>query len=158
LVGPFLLFAQSVLLAGAVRDFGGGRIAMTLAALFFQLTIAGLALAVVITPDTPLLFFAVLTLRLLAGIAAGGPAWLWLGVGLAGGGAMLSKYTALFLGLGVLGWLLSSPGRREAWRGPWVWSAGALAALVFSPVVIWNEQNGWISFFKQGGRAGVAYS
>lgn len=158
LFGPLLVFAESVLLAGAVRDLGGGRIAMTLAALFFQLTIAGLAIAVVITPDTPLLFFAVLTLRLLAAVAAGGPASLWLGVGLAGGAAMLSKYTALFLGVGILGWLLSSPKRREAMRGPWVWLAGALAGLVFSPVVIWNAQNGWISFFKQGGRAGVAYS
>jgi 4-amino-4-deoxy-L-arabinose transferase-like glycosyltransferase len=158
LFGPFLLFAESVLLAGTVRDLGGGRLAMTLAALFFQLTLAGLAIAVVMTPDTALLFFAVLTLRLLAAIVAGGPASLWLGVGLAGGAAMLSKYTALFLGLGILGWLLSSSNRRAALRGPWVWSAAVVAGLVFSPVVVWNEQNGWVSFAKQGGRAGVAYS
>jgi len=158
LFGPFFVFAESILLAGAVRDFGGGRSAMILAALFFQLTLAGLAIAVVITPDTPLLFFAVLTLRLLAAITAGGPATLWLGVGAAGGAAMLSKYTAVFLGLGILGWLLSSPKRRQALRRPWIWSAAALAGLLFSPVVVWNQENGWVSFVKQGGRAGAPYS
>ena len=31
-----------------------------------------------------------------------------------------------------------------------------VALLVFSPVLIWNAQNGWISFAFQGGRAGGA--
>ncbi|MGC8641340.1 MAG: glycosyltransferase family 39 protein, partial [Isosphaeraceae bacterium] len=77
--------------------------------------------------------------------------WFW--VGLAWGGAMLSKYHAIFLPAGTLLFLiLSSPGRRVLVRpGPYL--AVGIGFLVFSPVVLWNARHGWISFLFQGGRA-----
>jgi hypothetical protein len=55
---------------------------------------------------------------------------------------------------GVVVWLLAVPGLRP-WLGrPWPWLAAVIAGLVFAPVVAWNAGHGWVSFLKQGGRAG----
>ncbi len=81
------------------------------------------------------------------------PALPWLWVGLAWGGAMLSKYHGIFLPIGTaLYFLLHRPARRWLTRpGPYAAALGALA--VFSPVIIWNATHGWASFLFQGGRA-----
>jgi 4-amino-4-deoxy-L-arabinose transferase-like glycosyltransferase len=157
LLGPFTLFATTLFLMATVRDLGGGRRAMVLAGLFSELTVAAQALGVVMTPDTPLLFFTALTLRLLAAMVAGGPAWLWLAAGVAGGGALLSKYTAVLIGLGIVIWMLAVPARRRQLATVWPWAGAALALAVFSPVLIWNARNDWLSFFKQGGRTAVSF-
>ena len=77
--------------------------------------------------------------------------WVW--VGLAWGGAMLSKYHGVFLPMGTaLFLLLHRPARRWlAHPGPYL--AQCVALLVFSPVIIWNATHEWASFLFQGGRA-----
>ncbi len=157
LLGPFSVFFSTLLLMGATRDFGGDARAMTFAGLFSELTIAAQALGVLMTPDTPLLLFSALTLRLLAALSAGGRSSLWLAVGLAAGAALLSKYTAVFIGLGILVWLLAAPARRRWLATIWPWAGGLVAAAVFSPVLVWNAGNGWMSFAKQGGRTAVPF-
>jgi 4-amino-4-deoxy-L-arabinose transferase-like glycosyltransferase len=83
-------------------------------------------------------------------VAAG---W-WVGAGLCAGLALFSKYTAVLV-LGGMGlYLLTSPVHRH-WLGrPEPWVAMLIAALVFSPVVVWNATHGWASFAFQGDRAG----
>lgn len=152
LLGPVALFAGTLLLMAAVRDFGGDRRAMALAGLFNELTVAAQAVGVIMTPDTPLLFFSILVLRILAAIVAGGPNWLWLALGAAGGMALLSKYTAILLALGIVIWLLTLPERRRMLATAWPWAGAVIAAVLFAPVVIWNYQNDWVSFAKQGAR------
>ncbi len=77
----------------------------------------------------------------------------WLLVGLAWGGAMLSKYHGIFLPMGTALYLiLHRPARRWLTHtGPYI--AMAVALVVFSPVIIWNATHGWASFLFQGGRA-----
>lgn len=158
LLGPIAVLLSGLLIAGSVRDLGGGRRAMVLALLFTELTIAANALAVIMTPDTPLLLFSALTLRLLARFIAGGSRWLWLAVGIAGGLALLSKYTAVMLGLGIGLWLLLVPERRRLFLTPWPWLGAGLALLVFAPVLVWNAAHGWVSFLKQGTRTLIAFT
>jgi hypothetical protein len=68
---------------------------------------------------------------------------------------LASKYTG-FLLLGGIGlWLLLLPGARVWLRRPWPWAGLLLAFLVFSPVLLWNADHGWVSFIKQGGRTGA---
>lgn len=157
LLGPFSVFFSTLLMMGAARDFGGDARAMTFAGLFSELTIAAQALGVLMTPDTPLLVFTALVLRLLAALAAGGRPSLWLAVGLSAGAALLSKYTAVFIGLGIVIWLLAVPARRRWLATIWPWAGGLVAAVVFSPVLVWNAGNGWMSFAKQGGRTAVPF-
>jgi hypothetical protein len=112
-----------------------------------------------LVPDMPLQLFLLSAAWAMAEIlfgpvrSAGRTVALWLAVGVALGLAGLSKYSAAFAPLGFLGFLLGSPKHRR-----WLWDPrpylAALAALaIFSPAIIWNHQNGWLSFSFQASRA-----
>jgi len=77
----------------------------------------------------------------------------WIGVGLAWGCGMLSKYHAIFLPAGVLLYIAMEPKARGWLRRPGPYVAAAVGILVFSPVIIWNASHGWVSFLFQAGRA-----
>ncbi len=105
-------------------------------------------------PDGPLLFFWLLTLdRLAAAFEEPDRLRLWAMVGLAWGGAMLSKYHAVFLPAGALLYILAEPSARRVLRKPGPYLAGAVGLVAFSPVIAWNASHGWASFAFQGSRA-----
>ena len=105
-------------------------------------------------PDGPLLFFWLLTLdRLAASFEDPDRLRNWAGVGLAWGGAMLSKYHAIFLPAGALLYILAEPSARRVLRRPGPYLAAAIGLAAFSPVIAWNASHGWASFAFQGGRA-----
>jgi 4-amino-4-deoxy-L-arabinose transferase-like glycosyltransferase len=155
LLGPLAIALGSVLLADAgERLFPGRRAGLVAAALLNATLLLGVG-AVTMTPDTPLLFFWVAALWALARLLRDGHgAWL-LAFGLFGGLALDSKYTAVFLGLGVLLWLLIVPTARAWLRTPYPWLAALIAAAGFAPVVVWNASHDWVSFVRQGGRTGA---
>ena len=132
-----------------------GPLAGFLAALALNLTgYYGLAASTFALPDGPLLFFWLLTIdRLMIAIEAPGQTVPWVWVGLAWGGAMLSKYHAVFLPAGTFLFLLLNPSMRRLLKRPGPYLAIGLGLLVFSPVVFWNARHGWVSFLFQGGRA-----
>jgi 4-amino-4-deoxy-L-arabinose transferase-like glycosyltransferase len=105
-------------------------------------------------PDGPLLFFWLLTLdRLASAFEEPGRTWPWVGVGLAWGCALLSKYHAVFLPAGAFLYILLEPSARRALLRPGPYLALAIGLAVFSPVIAWNASHGWASFAFQGGRA-----
>jgi len=68
--------------------------------------------------------------------------WLWLGV-VIGLGA-LNKYSMFMFPLGLcVGMLLSAERRQFLTRWPWI--AGAIAAFIFLPHMVWEIHNGWPS-------------
>jgi 4-amino-4-deoxy-L-arabinose transferase-like glycosyltransferase len=157
LLGPLSVALGSVLLARAAAALVPDRPGCgPWAAALLNATLALGVGAVVMTPDTPLLFFWTLALWALARLHRDGDANWWLLVGLAAGLALASKYTAALLGLGILLWLLASPPARRWFRSWQLWAGGALALAAFAPVLAWNAAHGWASFAKQGGRAGDA--
>jgi len=106
--------------------------------------------SIVMTPDSPLLFFWICAMAALAQIVAGRSGWWWLAVGLFTGAALASKYTALLLAVAIVLWLLASERR---WLGrPEPYLGGLVALAVFAPVLWWNIAHGWRSFAKQGER------
>lgn len=158
LLGPLAAALGVVLLADAGRAlFPAHRGAGLRAALLLSATPLLGAGAVLATPDTPLLFFWTLTLWALAHVPPAssqrGGGWFLL-AGLAAGCALDAKYTAAFLPLGVLLWLLLCPSRRGWLARPAPWLAALLALAVFAPVIGWNLAHGGASFLKQGGRLG----
>lgn len=107
---------------------------------------------VIMTPDSPLLFFWTATLWAMARIAAGGGGFWWLAGGLFGGLALDSKYTALLLWTGVGLWVLLVPAVRP-WLRRWQpWAACGIGFLMFAPVLAWNAMHGWAGLARQGGR------
>ncbi len=105
-------------------------------------------------PDGPLLFFWLLTLdRLDLALKAPERTGRWLLVGLAWGGALLSKYHAIFLPMGMFVYLAMTPAPRRILRMPGPYLAALVGMTMFLPVIGWNAGHHWASFAFQGGRA-----
>jgi Dolichyl-phosphate-mannose-protein mannosyltransferase len=157
---PFALMtiAINVPLYGLTRRLSGpGAALWTLfafnAAPYFVLWPDG-----VILPDTPMFLFLCTATWIVAEILFGpqrsraGLAGLWLAAGVAFGLAGLSKYSAAFGPLGLAGFLLFSPRHRHWLWNPLPYLGGAAAFAVFSPVLIWNLEQHWVSFTFQSDR------
>ena len=108
--------------------------------------------SIIMTPDNPLLFFSTIALWSLVRFALAPTGNWWLLVGLAGGAALLSKYTAGLLAISIALWLVLTPQLHRWLMRPWPWIGALIAAVAFLPVLIWNAGHGWASFSKQGGR------
>jgi Dolichyl-phosphate-mannose-protein mannosyltransferase len=108
-----------------------------------------------VLPDGPLLFFSLLTLWALTEALVGQPGrlWPWIWVGLAWGGALLSKYHAVFVPTAALLYILATPNARRFLRSPGPYIAVAIGLVGFLPVIVWNARNDWASFSFQGDRA-----
>ncbi len=152
LLGPLSVALGSILLADATdRLFPDRQPGIIAAALLNATLLLGIG-AVIMTPDTPLLFFWTAALWATARLLDGGrPAW-WLAIGLFAGCALVSKYTAALFWIGIGLWLCWVPALRHWWRSAWLWAGTALGGAIFLPVVWWNAMHGWASFLRQGGR------
>jgi 4-amino-4-deoxy-L-arabinose transferase-like glycosyltransferase len=155
-LGFVALFAGSTWLMARLTERFYGAKAGVFAALALNVTAYhGLAASTFALPDGPLLFFWLLTLERLAAAveSPGGKLGPWVGVGLAWGGALLSKYHAVFLPAGALLYVVLDREARRWLRRPGPYVAVALGALLFTPVLWWNATHHWASFLFQGGRA-----
>ena len=156
LLGPAAAALGSFLLYRAGTDLFPDRTGAGLvAAGLLNATLLFGAGSVIMTPDTPLLFFWGLGLFALARVLATGKGRWWLLAGLAGGFALDSKYTGLLFFVAVGLWLVWSRAGRPWLRRPEPWLGLGLALLLFVPVLTWNALHHWVSFAKQGGRVGT---
>jgi hypothetical protein len=118
---------------------------------FFTLSAGGW-----MVPDGPLLFFLLAAALILANAFFGknppSPWRTWILAGISIGFAALSKYQTLLFGFSVLLYLVSVPERRNVLLHPAPWIGGLIALAIFSPVLFWNAEHGWVSFAYQGGR------
>ena len=108
--------------------------------------------AIVITPDAPLVACWAGTLYYLHQSLIKGKAWSWLGAGIFFGLGLVSKYTIVLLGPAVFLFMLVDREARHWFRRPHPYLAALLAFAVFSPVIIWNYENEWVSFLFQSQR------
>jgi 4-amino-4-deoxy-L-arabinose transferase-like glycosyltransferase len=152
LLGPFAAALASWMLFDAARALFPGTQAGIVAVLLLNASLLLGVGTVIMTPDSPLLFFWTATLWAVARVAAGGSGMWWLVAGVAGGLALDSKYTAFFQWLGVGLWVLLVPAA-QGWLRRWQpWAASIAGLALFAPVVCWNATHGWASFARQGGR------
>lgn len=154
LLGPLSAALGSILLWDATECLFPSRHSGLVAAVLWNATLLAGVGAVIMTPDTPLLFFWTAAMWAAARLLRSNRSVWWLAIGLFAGLAMASKYTALMLWIGIGLWLLAVPSQRHWWRSPMLWGGTALGVLEFLPVVVWNAQHHWASFLRQGGRMG----
>ena len=152
IMGPLAAALASWMLYDAAnRMFPGGKTGLVAVVLLNASLLLGVG-TVIMTPDSPLLFFWTATFWAMARLAAGGPAYWWLVAGVSGGMALDSKYTALLLWAGIGLWALLFPSGRR-WLRRWQpWAGCAIGFALFLPVVWWNAGHGWVGFLRQGGR------
>lgn len=135
------------------------EIAGWFAALLYTASIYGFIIAgMFILPDAPQSVFWLLSLYLLLqslpdkNLSASNRSRMLL-AGVTIGLAMLSKYTSAFLVIGSVIYILIY--NRKWLKAKEFYLAAIILTLVFSPVIIWNANNHFISFGYQGSRAGI---
>lgn len=126
-----------------------GRRAAAVAVLAVQVLPFFFLSGIVMTPDAPLTACWSAMLFFLARALLERSIWAWLGVGLALGFGMLSKYTIALLGPATLLFLALDPDSRFWFRHAAPYLAVALSVVIFSPVVVWNATHHWASFAFQ---------
>jgi hypothetical protein len=102
------------------------------------------------TPDVPLLLFWTLSLISLYKAIFQHNKWHWVLAGILMGLAFDSKYTSLFLQIGILGFLAFSNTYRKLLLSPWLWICLLLSFAASFPVWWWNYQHDFASFAFQG--------
>lgn len=116
------------------------------AALVLNLTLLGSAGAIIVTPDGPQGFFWALSILFVYQATAGKGGFWWYLTGVALGLGLLSKYTMVLLAPCIFLFLLSYPEGRNWLRRKEPYLAFLLGLAIFSPVILWNAQNDWLSF------------
>ncbi len=152
LLGPLSAALGSYLLWRSGEALLPGRHAGLVAAGLLNATLLFGVGAVIMTPDTPLLFFWACCLWALAEFVQDRNGWWLTATGVFASFALASKYTAALLVLGAALWLLLTPTLHRWLLNPAPWWGVLFGAQAVVPVVNWNRTHDWASFVKQGGR------
>jgi 4-amino-4-deoxy-L-arabinose transferase-like glycosyltransferase len=148
--------AASALVYDLARLAEGSGATAARAGIWYNATLLVAAGGFLAVPDSPAALFWLVSLwaafRALRARSVSWAAGWWLAAGAAAGLATLSKYSALFLGPGVLIWLTSTTAGRASLRTAGPWLALAVAAGLFALNVGWNASHHWLTFAKQFGR------
>jgi 4-amino-4-deoxy-L-arabinose transferase-like glycosyltransferase len=165
---PFvLLFALTTwILARLTARLFGERAALYAALALNTSAVFSLSTGSWVLPDGPLMYCSVATVYAVTRALYNGPApasvsahqpasgawrW-WLAAGVTTGLAMLSKYHGVLLLAGVFTYLATTPQHRRWLAHPAPYVAALIAALIFTPVLVWNTHHGWVSFRFQADR------
>jgi 4-amino-4-deoxy-L-arabinose transferase-like glycosyltransferase len=119
------------------RELGGGRRAMLVSCVAFSIAGPIMFSGAFLSYMTFDIVWWTLAAFFIARLIRTGNPRCWLGVGVAIGLGVLTKYTILFFVAGILGGLILTPNRRW-FRSAWFWAAIALAAAIATPVTVWQ--------------------
>lgn len=145
IVNATLMIAASLLLYRFGRTWFPRRAAL-LAAVSLHVLPLYFGVGFITTMDGALLMFWALGMVGFSEAVKRGRSWGWYLAGIAVGGALLSKYTGLFLGAGYVLAVIGHRPWRRWFLSPHPYLAAGLGIAMFSPVLIWNSQNDWASF------------
>jgi hypothetical protein len=143
---PALAGAGTVALAMYIAwELGGGRFAQFFAGLCVLLNPGRLMLDSLLTMNSfePLYWMG--CIAILVRIMQTGNSRLWPWFGLLAGLGLENKHSTAFFGAAIVAGLVLSEHRREFLK-PWIWLAGAIAVLVFSPNLVWQIRHHFPTF------------
>lgn len=158
-LGPILIGGVNTLLIFQIgrvlkNELVGLYASMIYTASLYSFVIVG----VFIMPDAPQSLFWLISILMIVNIfrdenISSRARWLMLILGITIGFGMLSKYTAIFLWIGVGLYVIIFD--RRWLKEPMLYIAIALTLIVFAPVIIWNVKNNFISINYHSGRVVV---
>ena len=155
--GLLAMLVTQLLLADIVRRVTHDIRAVILAVLMSEAAVYYGLLMAKVAPDVALIPFALAMIWSLVRLVESDDGRWWLAAGAFAGCALLSKFTAAMLLPAVVAFMLVPDWRRRWLSSPYPWLAALIAAILFSPVVIWNAQHDWASFKFQFVRAAATH-
>lgn len=145
IINNLVMLAASGVMYLFARQWASRRAAF-LAALSLQILPVYFGIGFIATMNGALVFWWLLCLLGISlALRRNQAAW-WYLAGLAFGGAMQSKYSAIFLAPGVLILLLAHQPYRRWLKSIHPWLGLGLGIICFAPTLLWNLQNDWASF------------
>lgn len=137
-----------------IRLVADKRAALAGILLFWGSIYATVICGVFILPDSSMLTFWLLSLYFLIKIVYHDDHRyvLWIGFGVSMGLAILSKYHSAMIWVGFLSFILIQ--NRSYLKKPQLYLSGLITILCFSPVIVWNMENDFISFKFHENRIG----
>lgn len=159
---------------GCVSYYHDPRFIAFLGAMLLQIIPLFATYGIVFTIDSPFVFFWLLSLYLLwkaigvkggiipkgetmpkGGIMSKGGIMLWVALGVSVGLGFQAKYIMAFFYVCAFLLFLATDNRKWL-RSPKPYLSFAISLAVFSPVIIWNMQHGWVTLKHTGGHAHLA--
>lgn len=107
-----------------------------------QLSLGGLLVGIIQTPDLPLAVFWLLAIHE-AAVAIKHDPKRWISAGIMTGLGLTSKYTMTLMGLVFLVALIK---QRRGLRSPWPYLGGLACLITFLPHLVWNYNHDWVTF------------
>ncbi len=154
-LAPVLSVLSSVVIYLLGTRLHGRKVGLV-AAVLLQIMPLVSAFGLGITPDTPLIFFWLLSLYFLHRAWSGGAPSDWLLLAVALGLGLLSKYAIAFLYIPTALLLATTRQGRLRLRTPWPYLSLVLSLLFFLPVIVWNSRHGWVMFRHDLGHTKLA--
>lgn len=130
-----------------------------LSVVLYNLTLFAHIYAITIVPDTPLIFFWLLTIYAIQErIITNNKNW-WFLAAIGLGLGLVSKYTMVAIIGAIFFFFLFSKKYRKELLSPYPYIAIIIGFLIFAPVIYWNYQREWASFlFQSAERASTVRS
>ena len=153
-----LMTADTYIIYRIAKEVKGAQAGLYAALLYTASIYAFVITGVFILPDTPLMLFWLLAVWMAIKYFRNAAAlrqvqWPLLFFGLFSGLAMLSKYSGVFLWVGMGLYILIF--NRKQLKNPYLYLALLISALCCLPILYWNQQNDFVSFNFHGDRIGA---
>lgn len=145
LPSPIFHTGTALLIYAAASRLYDARVGFWSAAAYATLPAVSLSTGLIST-DVPLLFFWAAALYALVMLMDTRSWWPALGLGLALGLGMLSKYAMVYFLMGVAIYSVFSPKGRALWRDPRFYVALLIGAAILAPNIAWNISNSFATF------------
>lgn len=153
-LGAITCLLISTLLIYLVGKEAFGKNVGIASAILFNLVPTYLSGGFFLTPEQPLLIFWLLSMFLALKLFKTQNKIFWYLLGISVGLGLLSKYPMIFFISGIFIFLLISKDNRHWFMKKEPYLALLIALLIFSPVIVWNIQQGFSSLSYHGSRLG----
>jgi len=143
----FSSLAQSIAMVVAglmARELGGSRrpqVVTAIAVAIAPMSLISGALFQYVSFDY--LWWVLIAYFMIRLLKSENPRW-WLAIGLVIGIGMMTKYTIIYLVVGLVGGILLTGYRRHL-KSPWLWGGVGISLLIFLPNLIWQIQHKFVS-------------
>jgi hypothetical protein len=144
LLTNILLYLTTLTALNNSRDAKEKKVAL-IVVLLYNLSIFAHLYALIMVPDTPLLFFWLLVIYLVLKYRNSEKIKYIYFAGIALGFGLMSKYTAIAILPAIFLIFLFDPERRKILLKPHPYLALVITGLVFSTIIYWNMTHDWVS-------------